>query len=664
LTIPISPPNRPPVNVRSVAIGTALAALLAGAVPYNDFVVGDGFLIACYLPVFFVFFAFVISVGINAPLRRWKPDWALDGGELAVITLMVLTASAIPCQGLLRSFIPALVYPFHHGVDDADFWRVFSSMGLPRWLFPVGDVQTGRESTVATWFFSSTPAGEHAPYAVWVRPILGWGLFFVCMFTALVGVAIAVFPQWSTAERLAFPIAQVELALMEQPAPGKALNTLFRGKLFWIGAGIAMLLKGATPLHTYFPKQVPEITVVYDFTKIMTGEPWRYFAPAVQTNSIVFVYLAMAYFIQARAGFSIWATFLILQLVRVGAQTSFAFDLSSQVLVDQHLGGTVAFLTGVLWIGRAGWWKMLANRQHRRPGLLVAIVLGLAGMFAWMTVVGVSPAMSVLGIGFILLSHLITARVVAETGLPVFRSWATPSQIYWRMDTNHFTARDVYFTQTISTLGTYTTRESVMPFVQHGLWVTRQATGKPVTRGVAWVIAWSLLVSFVVGSASSLHAYYNHFAPLSRQLEQTKINYHGVDRVPTQTVADPLVAWSHGHYADSAHNPITQMGIGALVVAVLFVLSARSQAWPLVPIGFIVCTTSGYGDWCWYSVLLGWLAKAITLKFGGPSMYQAGKPLMIGLIVGEALASGIWLAINLVLAGTGHDYHPVVMYPS
>jgi hypothetical protein len=45
-------------------------------------------------------------------------------------------------------------------------------------------------------------------------------------------------------------------------------------------------------------------------------------------------------------------------------------------------------------------------------------------------------------------------------------------------------------------------------------------------------------------------------------------------------------------------------------------------------------------------------------------MYQSGKPLMIGLIVGEALASGVWLGINLLLAGTGHDYHPVVIYPS
>jgi hypothetical protein len=664
LTDSISPPVRAPVNPRSVCIGTALAALLAGAVPYNDFVVGDGFLIACYLPVFFVFFAFVLSVLVNAPLRRWLPHRALDGGELAVITLMVLTAAAIPCQGLLRSLIPALVYPFHHGNDDAEFWKAFSAIGLPGWLFPVGNPATGRSNPVVLWFFTTAPAGAAVPYLAWVRPLLGWSVFLVCMFTTLVTVALIVFPQWSVAERLAFPIAQVELALVEQPEAGRALNLLFRSRLFWIGTAAAFVLQGAGPLHAYFPQYVPDVKVQYDLRNVMTGEPWRYLSVSVQQNGITFVYLAMAYFIQARAGFSIWTTFLILQLVRVAAQAEFEFDLSQKVLLDQHLGGSIAFLAGIFWIGRHGWWKLLTDRKRRRPGLFIAAMAGIVGMVAWLSVVGVSLAMSLTSVAFILLAHLVTARVVAETGLPIFRSWATPGQIFMRLDPGRFTGRDVYFTQLISTIGTYTTRESVMPFVQHGIWVTHKAAGKSAVRGLGWVIGWSLAVSFVIGSWSSLHAYYHHFAPLTRQLKQTKINEHGVEIVPTQTVADPLTAWSHHKFAASPHRPFVQMGIGMAVVIVLFVLSARSQAWPLVPIGFIVCTTAGYGDLCWYSVLLGWLAKAIVLKFGGPSMYQAGKPLMIGLIVGEALASGVWLGINLLLAGTGHDYHPVVIYPS
>ena len=46
------------------------------------------------------------------------------------------------------------------------------------------------------------------------------------------------------------------------------------------------------------------------------------------------------------------------------------------------------------------------------------------------------------------------------------------------------------------------------------------------------------------------------------------------------------------------------------------------------------------------------------------ALFQAGKPLFIGLIVGEALTAGVWLLINLALAGMGMDYKAVILYPS
>jgi hypothetical protein len=63
-------------------------------------------------------------------------------------------------------------------------------------------------------------------------------------------------------------------------------------------------------------------------------------------------------------------------------------------------------------------------------------------------------------------------------------------------------------------------------------------------------------------------------------------------------------------------------------------------------------------------MMLGWLVKVLILRFGGARMYQQGKSLFIGLIVGEALAAALWIGINIALAGTGHDYQPIVFYPS
>src|SRR5438045_9293178 len=77
---------RSAISVRAILLGTFLSALIAGVAPYNDFVVGNGFLIGCYLPVGFVLCMFLLVVGINAPLRRWMPRRAMSGGALSVVT--------------------------------------------------------------------------------------------------------------------------------------------------------------------------------------------------------------------------------------------------------------------------------------------------------------------------------------------------------------------------------------------------------------------------------------------------------------------------------------------------------------------------------------------------------------------------------------------------
>src|SRR5439155_511516 len=82
-------------------------------------------------------------------------------------------------------------------------------------------------------------------------------------------------------------------------------------------------------------------------------------------------------------------------------------------------------------------------------------------------------------------------------------------------------------------------------------------------------------------------------------------------------------------------------------------------AWPLLPVGYVISTVY-FADWAWYSVMLGWLAKVLILRFGGAKLYQLSKPLFIGLIVGEALAGGAWLVINMVLASLHYDYQPAV----
>ncbi|GIW77855.1 MAG: hypothetical protein KatS3mg104_2918 [Phycisphaerae bacterium] len=44
-------------------------------------------------------------------------------------------------------------------------------------------------------------------------------------------------------------------------------------------------------------------------------------------------------------------------------------------------------------------------------------------------------------------------------------------------------------------------------------------------------------------------------------------------------------------------------------------------------------------------------------------MYARSKPFFVGLPVGEAVAAGFWLLLNMTLALLGHSYYAVQVMP-
>jgi hypothetical protein len=64
-------------------------------------------------------------------------------------------------------------------------------------------------------------------------------------------------------------------------------------------------------------------------------------------------------------------------------------------------------------------------------------------------------------------------------------------------------------------------------------------------------------------------------------------------------------------------------------------------------------------DHLWLSFFIGWLAKVLIIRFGGPRGFLASRPFFLGLIVGESLAAGFWLVMGIVLSSLGLPYRPV-----
>ena len=91
-----------------------------------------------------------------------------------------------------------------------------------------------------------------------------------------------------------------------------------------------------------------------------------------------------------------------------------------------------------------------------------------------------------------------------------------------------------------------------------------------------------------------------------------------------------------------------QVGAGAALAAGLLWLRANFLWWPLHPFGLALCAAWSTSV-IWFSIFLGWLAKAAIMSFGGANAYRRTMPFFLGLVLGEALIAGVLLLISLAL---------------
>jgi hypothetical protein len=631
-------------------------------------------MVGSYLPVVFVLALFVLTVLINAPLHRLAPARALTSGELAVATAMMLVSCTIPTWGLMGILLPTLVAPFHFGVVDERFWSAFTAMDLPAWLFPVERIEDGPISSTVIGFYGRLQPDEPIPFAAWVMPLAVWGVYIGAMFTMLIGLMAIVRPQWADNERLPFPLVQLQLSLIESPKHGRMLNDLLGSRSFWIALSVVFVLQSLSALHQYHPRYIPEVPLEYDLREIFANEPWVHFHTLVKANRIYFIFLGVTFFIQSRVGFSLWSIFLITQLVNV-QQRMMQTEIPVNAWGEQHLGASIAFVIGIAWIGRRHWLMVLRQAVGmRRAGepagdflsnrtSVLLVVGGMTVMLLWLVVVGMQWWFALASIAFVLLAQVVVARVVAETGLPFFRAHTTVGQVYPNFSPLHFTGKDIFFGQAAMLLGPATLREGLSPFALHALQSNEAAQLPPRQRpGLLALIAWALLLGFVVAAASSLWCYYRYATPITDKAERAVINPWGMESIQGGHIVRPLQAHMDQRFVPKPYNSWLHMGTGALVGGFLQFASLRWAWWPFMPVGYLVALT-WYAQAAWFSILLGWLCKVLIVQYGGAKMFQQARPFFVGLIFGEALAAGVWLVITIILAQTGYDYEIFRLLP-
>jgi hypothetical protein len=225
----------------------------------------------------------------------------------------------------------------------------------------------------------------------------------------------------------------------------------------------------------------------------------------------------------------------------------------------------------------------------------------------------------------------------AGTGVGAFRA-STPSFFFATLFTGFFThdARE--------SIGTFATQS--LAVADGGELVRRQKRVYSIFIGLV------LLMTFLVSGASTLIAEYS--CSMSRAEPPTfPINPYGTDNVPEWQILSPTARYASGQ-TTTAHSRGLHVSIGAGLLGALAAIRVVVPGWPIHPIGYLLVYTRPVSV-LWFSMMVGWLLKALVVRFGGAGLYRKAMPVFIGL--------AFWMVFAVIAAGLNYPYRAVGIMP-
>ncbi len=407
----------PEVSTRSLVIGTALAFFLNLACPYSVLVLQNAGLTSDYITAG-AMMIFLLLVGLFNPLLKmvYRP-WALRSGEMVVIYVMMIVASAIPTWGLVTNLFHILTRPFYYATPE-NRWAELVQPLIPDWLAP-------RDPDVARYFYEGLPEGIPLPWTEWFVPILAWGSVMVAVYLLMVATMVVFRRPWIEQERLVFPLTQLPLEMLRGADEG-IFPQLFRNPLMWIGFSVPFIMQMLTGLHHYF-FFVPEIRTLLD--------PLRLFRNSVSLVIFInFAIIGLTYFLNLSVAFSVWF-FHLLSRFQTGIFSIVGFQIkghnealtgSSIALSHQGMGAMLVLVGAMLWTARAHLRHVLsaafkrdvtANDADEILSYRAAVWLWIACavyVSAWLMATGLPALSTLIFLAGAFVIFLAIARVIAQ----------------------------------------------------------------------------------------------------------------------------------------------------------------------------------------------------------------------------------------------------------
>lgn len=621
-----------PLTPRAVVLGLLLAAGLTAAGCVSLFlryeIIGTGYLprgVVCLL---------LLVVGANG-LSRVLRRGGLRRGEVLLIFLMLAAMAAVPGQEYAQHFYLntlGIVYYTNPEVAGPDLYL----RDLPASVVPSLD----RDAPVIRWAFEGLPPGAAMPWRPWMLPLLIWTPYILAMYWMLLCGAGLLARRWESQEKLVYPLVQVPVELAD--AQGGIVSPLFRNWLLWAGFAVSAGLYVLKGLHSYYPV-VPDISLQKDAGTLFGGGPL-----VAYNNMPLHFYPEMAgasYLLSAEVALSVWVCYQ-LRLLQTALRIAIGLRTDHYQFAEMEtVGGYAVLGLAMLWTAR-GYLAQIATAVHPSSDrassperlALWGYLGGTAFILWWSSRLGLHVGWAALLIVPFPLIGLVASRVVCEAGMLIYSSPFRYDYLLHRLiSPRTIGARNVTLMTMMSWVQVRGTATQFMPQAFQCLKIgsLSQASRAGTMGAVMGAVAMAVLVSHLV----SLLVIYQWGVP--------KLGWW--PRGSGLGTTNRLVAVLRGQTGLGAESYIA-MGLGAAATAMLVTLRQRVVWWPLHPLGF-VAWVGWPTDRYWLSILLGWLAKVVVLRFFGYRAFAQLRPLAFGLVLGVSVILTFWIVFHFFVPG-------------
>lgn len=634
------------ITLRAVALGTILTPLNALWVLRMEEVMYGPYpsLVSLFANVVFLLF---LLVGLNLALRRFAARFAFAQGELLTLYTMLAISTGMAGQ----SGINVLCGTILHGA-----WFATPSNGWDAFLGAFPDWLVIRDRGIARGHYLGN-ATFYRPEILraWLVPILAWTLILLLILLIAYCINVLVRRQWADHERLTFPIIWLPMQMTQDNAG----QTFFSNRLMWGGFATAAGLCLWNGLSFLYPNLRPIPLGIIDLKPLFASKPWN----AIDWFPITLYPLAigLSYLLPLDLLFSCWFFFLFWKAQMV-ISSAMAWDTtpSFPFVNEQGFGAVIGLFFYYLWSGRKTYAAIWRNAirgvratdvegdtdaiQNTPPealseraalsgvalGIIGLFVLGLAAKVAWWIVL----AFFAIYIPML----IVVTRIRAELGSPVhdFTFMGPDFMLPRALGTATFRQSDLAFL-TLSYGLTYSRSNDTMPIALESMQMAR------LQRIEAHKMFGVIGFATVLATLSAFWAYEHQAYALGASARFYAGTHFG------QETFERMQAWTGGTLDVHPNTPgVMAMGIGLLTTLGLLALRMRFFGFPFHPIGYAVSSAWAIGL-VWLPMIIAWILKGLTMRYGGLRFYRLFLPFFLGLILGDCVMGSLWGVLSLLL---------------